>query len=175
MKPRFTLADIPNLRTRYNADHPDEDCNLMRRRDRIRSDGYMTVADLKAVCLWKAPRASGHADKNTTGEVREITQVAFAAKCERVRIEALRLLHGVNYPTASVILHFFHREAYPIVDFRALWSLRIPQPPQYTFEFWWDYVNTCRRLFAKAQSRFPSLTLRELDRALWQYSKENQR
>jgi hypothetical protein len=135
----------------------------------------MTLDDLKAVCLWKAPRASGHADKNSPSEVEEITKLAFAAKSERVRIEALRLLHGVNYPTASVILHFFHREDYPIVDFRALWTLRILQPTQYTFEFWWDYVNACRSLFAKARRKFPSLTLRELDRALWQYSKENQR
>jgi hypothetical protein len=87
----------------------------------------------------------------------------------------LQMLHGVSYPTASVILHFFHVDTYPILDFRALWSMRIAQPSQYTFEFWWRYVGACRRFHARARRRFPQLSMRELDRALWQYSKERQR
>jgi hypothetical protein len=80
----------------------------------------------------------------------------------------------VSYPTASVILHFFHRDVYPILDFRALWSMGFDQPPQYTFEFWWEYVEATRNLLARAHRTLPSLSMRELDRALWQYSKERQ-
>ena len=72
---------------------------------------------------------------------------------------------------ASTILHFTHREPYPILDFRALWSLGIEQQPAYyVFSMWWEYVATCRRLADQA-----GVSARELDRALWQYSKENQR
>jgi hypothetical protein len=80
----------------------------------------------------------------------------------------LRYLRGVNWPTASVLLHFGTRNRYPILDFRALWSLgNDKRPTSYTFEYWWAYTEACRRLAKEA-----GVTMRELDRALWQYSKE---
>jgi hypothetical protein len=75
----------------------------------------------------------------------------------------------VQWPTASVILHFFHRDPYPIIDFRALWTVSMEVPGQYNFEFWWQYVVFCSDLATKS-----SLNVRMLDLALWQYSKENQ-
>mgnify|MGYP001265380021 CR=1 FL=1 len=102
--------------------------------------------------------------------VKEITAIALNAKEERLRIEILTLLDGVGWPTASVILHFYHKEPYPILDFRALWSLGIAVvPKQYEFQFWWRYVEFCRSLFVKYD-----VSNRTLDKALWQYSKENQ-
>jgi hypothetical protein len=47
-------------------------------------------------------------------------------------------------------------------------------PKQYSFEYWWEYVVTCRRMFERARRAYPRLTMRQLDRALWQYSKEKQ-
>ena len=38
----------------------------------------------------------------------------------------------------------------------------------YNFEFWSDYTLFCRRLAEDAE-----VTMRELDRALWGYPKEN--
>ncbi len=70
---------------------------------------------------------------------------------------------------ASVILHFFHSEPYPILDYRALWSLGIDEPPYYKYDFWWGYVRICRDL-AEANA----VCMRTLDKAMWQYSKENQ-
>ncbi len=35
----------------------------------------------------------------------------------------LRFLDGVEWPTASTILHFCGARPYPILDYRALWSL----------------------------------------------------
>jgi hypothetical protein len=37
------------------------------------------------------------------------------------------------------------------------------------FAFWWSYVNRCRDLADQAR-----VDMRTLDRALWQYSRENQ-
>ena len=79
------------------------------------------------------------------------------------------LLDGVNWPTASVLLHFGARDPYPILDFRALWSLQVSVPKQYGFEFWWAYSECCRVLAKKHK-----VSMRTLDRALWQYSKEKQ-
>jgi hypothetical protein len=173
MHPRLQIAQISEFLNRY--DYPLEDEDLLARRSRIRKEKQMQLEDLCAVCDWKAPRAAGHAKRNESHEVREITAAALRASSERVRVEVLQVLHGVSYPTASVILHFFHRDVYPILDFRALWSMGFPQPTQYTFEFWWDYVRATRDLLARARRVIPSLSIRQLDRALWQYSKERQR
>lgn len=172
MGPRLHVTQIRQFLARY--DYPQEDDDLLARRSRVRKEKKMRLEDLCAVCDWKAPRAAGHARRNERRQVEEITAAALRARSERVRIEALQVLHGVSYPTASVILHFFHRDVYPILDFRALWSMGFDQPPQYTFEFWWEYVEATRNLLARARRTIPSLSMRELDRALWQYSKERQ-
>ena len=73
-------------------------------------------------------------------------------------------------PTASVLLHLAHRDPYPILDVRAIWSLGVEkQPSSYSFEFWWAYTAKCRSLAMEA-----GIPMRVLDRALWQFSRENQ-
>lgn len=76
----------------------------------------------------------------------------------------------MNWPTASVLLHFGARDPYPILDFRALWSLGVKAPTSYDFELWWEYTCCCRKLARKS-----GVSMRILDRALWQFSKSNQR
>lgn len=174
MNARLKIHQIPEFLARYNREHGGVDDGLLARRKRVRAEGRMQLADLCAVCDWKAPRAAGHARKNTNTEVKEITALAFTSRSERVRIEVLQILHGISYPTASVILHFFHSDTYPILDTRALWSMRIRQPAQYTFDFWWGYVRACRAMFTQARQPLPKLSMRELDQALWQYSYEKQ-
>jgi len=78
------------------------------------------------------------------------------------------LLSGVGWPMASVILHWCHADPYPILDFRALWSLGLDPLPPYDFDLWRAYTGHCRGLAAAG------VTMRDLDRALWQYSKEKQ-
>ena len=129
----------------------------------------LTRDELAKLAYWKAPRSAGHIQRNTEDYVREITGFALSARSERARIEVLTNLDGVGWPTASVVLHFFHQDPYPIMDFRALWSVSLEVPTQYDFDFWWEYVRFCRDI---AQSS--ALDMRTLDRALWQYSKENQ-
>lgn len=108
-------------------------------------------------------------EKNSDSFIKEITKIALTSEEERVRIEALTLLNGVQWPTASVVLHFFHKDPYPIIDFRALWTISMDTPNCYAFGLWWEYVEYCRNLAARAK-----MSMRELDQALWQYSKENQ-
>ena len=87
---------------------------------------------------------------------------------ERVRWDILTELRGVGPPTASVVLHFFHEAPYPIIDFRAMWSLSVDEY-NYSFEFWQEYVDFCRDLAERN-----NVDIRTLDRALWMYSKVNQ-
>ncbi len=135
-----------------------------------REQGYYTRDGFLGVSRWKSPRPKPHREKNDEETVREVTRFALSTPVERLRIEVFTLLHGVSWPSASVFLHLGHRDPYPILDFRALWSLGIDHPPEeYTFEFWWPYVEACRGLADQA-----GVDMRTLDRALWQYSKERQ-
>lgn len=134
----------------------------------VKTCRFLTLDQLWMVARWKSPRSAGHIKLNNDEYVKEITGFALQTKNERARIEALTILDGVSWPTASVILHFFHDEKYPILDFRALWSVGVKLPSKYDFEFWWDYVVFCRDLAARTGHE-----MRTLDRALWAYSKQN--
>jgi len=135
-----------------------------------KQQGYLTRAQLYELALWKSQRRASLVHHNDHKLVREITRFAFAAKHEHTRIGTLTLLRGVHFPTASVILHFCVSRTYPILDYRALWSLGVKKPAAYSPEFWCEYTTLCRSV-----AKVHGLTVRELDMALWQYSRENQR
>ncbi|MFW6153734.1 MAG: hypothetical protein ACOC95_00790 [Planctomycetota bacterium] len=122
------------------------------------------------MCKWKSPRSQSKCRRNKASEIAETTGLALKTQSEHLRIDVLRCLHGVDWPTASVLLHIAHPDPYPILDVRALWSLGLDKKPSYyTFEFWMQYVQICRNLATEYD-----VDMRTLDRALWQYSKEHQ-
>jgi len=131
--------------------------------------GHFTKDEFQRLCRWKTARSRSRVASNPAALVEEVTRIALSTPDEELRIRVLTLLKGVSWPTASVVLHFAHREQYPILDFRALWSLGSEPPSQYTFEFWSSYVRFCRELAVKT-----GVSMRTLDRALWQYSKTKQ-
>lgn len=165
---RCQTSELPQFAARYQ--YPIQETSLLSLRKTVASRGFLTKDDLRMVAQWKAPRSARHIEDNSEEYIKEVTGFALAAVTERARIEVLTNLDGVQWPTASVILHFFHKDPYPIMDFRALWTLSLPQPAQYFFDFWWVYAKFCRDL-----SQRTNLDMRNLDRALWQYSKENQK
>ncbi|MDP3772849.1 MAG: hypothetical protein Q8Q85_01125 [Gemmatimonadales bacterium] len=135
-----------------------------------RQRGYLRMPEFLEIARWKTPRSRSRCAKNDPSFVEEVTRLALQPNTSpRLRIESLTLLSGVEWPTASVILHFCHREPYPIVDFRALWSLSCAVPARYDYPFWVAYTE-----FARGLCRRVDLDSRTLDRALWQYSKERQ-
>ncbi len=139
-------------------------------RPQVKAQGFLTVAQLHELASWKSKRRAELATKNSEEFVREITSFAFSSTFEQSRIGSLVLLSGVQFPTASVILHFCVDDTYPILDFRAIWSLGLEKPAVYSPEYWIKYTNVCRSLAVKH-----NLSVREFDMALWQFSKEHQR
>ena len=105
---------------------------------------------------------------NSAVAVEAQTRIALAgASSERQRLEALRSLKGVEWATASVLLHLAYPERYPILDRRALHGLGVRAPSAYSFRFWEEYVEACLQLTRQAD-----VDGRTLDQALWQWSKE---
>jgi hypothetical protein len=138
--------------------------------EEARQRGWYTRDEFLAVSRWKSARTHILCERNTEAAVVEATRLALHVHDQPSRVTAITTLQGVGFPTASVLLHFAHGDPYPIIDNRVLWSLSVDPPPTaHSFEFWWQYVGTCRTLADEA-----GVSMRTLDRALWQYSKEQQ-
>lgn len=171
-KLRFPINNLKKYSLSYSYDKGElEDEILTSIRDEVRKLGYLSKDQFLKVCKWKTDRSKTLCNRNDEQTIIDITSIALNHKNEKLRIETLTLLQGVRWPTASVFLHFFHHEKYPILDFRAIWSLGIKTPPiQYDFKFWWEYVIYCRNLSEKS-----NLDMRTIDKALWAYSDKYQR
>jgi hypothetical protein len=168
-KLRFALADIPEWAAGYSDD--GSDARFLREvRPAVRSRGYLTVDEFRELCYWKTPRSQSRCRQNTADDIRVLTQAALATRDEALKMDLLRRLRGVEWPTASTLLHFCDARPYPILDYRALWSLGYARPPHYTMPFWLSYVACVRDL-----ARRSGHPMRMVDLALWQYSKARQR
>ncbi len=166
---RFGKAAIPEWAARYPVDYDTSiETNIA---PLVKAQGYFTQAEFIELCRWKTPRSKPLVKSNAEDYIRATTQTALSTPSERLRIEVLTLLDGVSWATASVLLHFGHHDPYPILDFRALWSLGVyVTQVHYDFDFWWEYTQFCRQLASES-----GVSMRGLDRALWQYSAEKQR
>lgn len=168
-KIRFPTSKIPEWSDKYTFKTYSD---VERIAAGARARGYLTRDDLLGIIRWKASRALPLAKTNDADYVQAVSGVSLGTTSERLRIEVLTLLRGVSWPIASVILHFCADGRYPILDFRALWSVGLEtrgNPPRYCFELWEHYTRYCRELADGA-----GVTMRVLDRALWQYSAEMQ-
>jgi len=173
-KLRFSTDLIRSLSDKYGQELSDRERDLTDKIEKQVFPSYSQKKYLKKkefldVCKWKTPRSKSRCEKNSPEFIKEISEIVIQTRSERLRIEALTLLHGVGWPTASVFLHFAFTDQYPILDVRALWSLNIEEPPVYDFDFWQRYTKFCREL---ADSN--GVGMRTLDEALWRFSKDNQ-
>ena len=169
-KLRFPKENVEDWAERYGRYY--DDSNVRRIGEASSKAGYLTREQLLEMAFWKARgRSQKSCRRNTESYVEEVTRVSFAASEPRLKIEVLRIMDGVQWATASVILHFCDSDRWPIIDVRALWSLSQPDEGEnYNFALWWAYTLFTRDLAAECK-----VTMRALDHALWAYSKENQR
>ena len=165
---RIPEADIPTWAARFGDDGSDDEI-LEGIRPLVLTRGHLTRAEFLKICAWKSPRSRPNCMKNGASKIETLTRAALATPNEALKINLLRLLDGVEWPTASSILHFCDVRPYPILDYRAVWSLGFAQPATYTMEFWLAYLAATRDLADRL-----GLSIRTVDRALWRYSKERQ-
>ncbi|MEZ0327653.1 MAG: hypothetical protein ACAH95_17280 [Fimbriimonas sp.] len=164
-KPRFAREKVEFYAARYSYGKEEAVSALV---PTIRARGFLTLQDLAIVGDWKSPRIRSRLAQNDDKAVREVTRLALASSSIRLAVHVPQVLTGVGMPVASTLLHWFHRDSFPILDFRALWSLGV-EPQLYTLDFWERYVTATRSLAESWE-----VDMRTLDKALWQYSAEHQ-
>jgi len=164
---QFDIGQVAYYADRYAY---EEDTAVIAIGAVVRERGYYEFSEFTQVCLWKTQRSKRLVARNAAADVERATRVALAhGTNERDRMTALRSLAGVDYPTASVLLHLPYTERYPILDYRALEALGVPRGTSYySFRFWQGYVNAWLPLVAQAE-----VDGRTFDQALWQWSKDN--
>jgi hypothetical protein len=134
-----------------------------------RSPPHITRCELIKLASWKwrGGRTRRLCAANTEQEVEAISAASFAQPYEWLRVVCLTALIGVDWPMASVVLHFSYltqREGYPILDVNALTAVCHPHPApsSYNLRLWTRYTKLCRTI---AQNL--NVDLRTLDKALW--------
>jgi hypothetical protein len=160
------LSEIQAYSQRYSYLLEDSVEHLV---PKVQERGFLTKGELAEVCCWKTPRSQKLVSQNDEDLVKTATAMALSETDDRLKIHVLLALDGVSMPTASVLLHWFDKQRYPIIDFRAMWSLGVPDTQSYSLRFWVEYVAFARELADQA-----GVSMRILDKALWQYSIENQ-
>jgi hypothetical protein len=161
-RPQFELDDIPAYAARYES---EDDARVLAIGEAARERGCYTRAGFVEVCRWKTPRSAPLVVRNTAAEVKAVTRVALRDGADaRDRMRAQRTLHGVDWPTASVLLHVTCPDSWPILDVRVLEALGVPVAT-YGYTFWEAFVSNHRALVTRV-----GVDGRTLDRGMWQWS-----
>lgn len=135
----------------------------------MRARGHATLEDLLEIGRWKSSRATGRMRRNDPADVIDVSAMAFKSQTpSRLRHRILTLLSGVGVPVASAVLTVWDPTAHTVTDWRARGSLArlegvpddVPDLPYVAYNEW--SVETAAQL---------GVTLRDLDRALWSWSK----
>lgn len=164
-KLRFETREIPKLARKYKS---EDDKKALRSGKKI-AGGKYSKEHLMIIFEWKTRgRGRTRITKNTDKEISDALRLACAAETERSAIAVLCGLNGVDIPVASSILTCINPKQFTIIDFRALESLSIKRGSK-SLDFYLKYLNYCREL-----ARSQSISLRTLDRALWQWSADQQ-
>ena len=133
----------------------------------VRARGYYTRGEFIEVCAFKSVRSRPKIAANSRDAIVSATRSALATDDEGLRMQHLLALDGVGVPTASTLLYCAFPADYPILDIRALESLGVKPRSQYPVSFGLRYLAACRALSAGR-----GVSIRTLDKALWQHSKE---
>jgi hypothetical protein len=165
---QFPIDQIEVLAARFPP--LDDDARLREIGAAVRARGYYRRVEFIEVCAWKTVRSRPKVSRNPEAAVVRATGLALSTEDEAARMAALLALDGVGVPTASTLLYCAFPDRYPILDIRALESLGVKPRSQYPLSFWLGYLDACRELAQRG-----GVSLRTLDKALWQQSKERSR
>jgi hypothetical protein len=134
---------------------------------------YLTGAELVEIVRWKSPRALGHLRWRDDGTIGDVTRVAFASDTpDWMRHHVLDILPGVDHPVAGAVLTVWDAENYTMYDYRAIEALDELRRcgelgPDEAPGRYWAHLQASRDVAKRLR-----VGLRDLDRALWKWHKE---
>ena len=139
-------------------------------------EGSLSRNTIIKILKWKSPRPLRFYNENEESYIKNITQLSFKEKNDKLKIHILTALKGVNYPSASAILMFKNPDFYPVLDIRVwkqLYKNNLvsvnPRGMSFTLDQWDSYVKIIRSL-----SRKYNTTAREIEKKLFDYDKLTQ-
>jgi len=144
---------------------------------RFQENRTLSPYDFFAIVTWKSNRAKTRirdglaaAGKPASILMREVSEAASA----EAKVETLLKVRGIGLPMASAILTVCYPEEFTVLDYRAWGTLEEASieglPARYPQEVgeYLQYCRICQHLAAEKV-----LSLRDLDRALWAKSWED--
>lgn len=160
---------------RISSDEDDYQQIVSAVRGEASTIGTLSKDTLKRIYSWKAPRAKGYVKWGTYNEyATNIRSALVAPSYQNMRI--LDNLPGVGVPIASTILHFVRPDKFPIVDFRTVEALlNLGELPKSKGRNYYRFTIPGYQVFhnavLKVYCRYPTWSLRQIDRALSAYHK----
>jgi hypothetical protein len=143
---------------------------------RFRDNRTLSAYDFFVIVTWKSNRAKTRirdglvaAGQSVPSLMREVAEAPTAQS----RVESLLRVWGIGLPMASAVLAVCYPEEFTILDYRAWTTLQgaslegLPKRYPIRATEYIQYCELCRRLAAQV-----GLSLRDLDRALWARSYE---
>jgi hypothetical protein len=145
---------------------PDEEPAL--RAGTAIKNGDFSRVHLSTIFTWKTgDRGKGRITSNSDADIQEALEFAVSVNQSRLAVAALTGLHGVQIPVASAIMTAIDPIAFTVIDFRALEALGIPRKKQFiSLNGYFEYLEFCKNTALEW-----NMSLRDLDHALWQWSK----
>jgi hypothetical protein len=129
--------------------------------------GKNVRGSLEDIFVWKTKgRGRSRLDKNSDGDVFDALRLAVSASTERAAISVLCGLQGVDIPIASAIMTAIRPAQFTVIDFRALEALSQPKVVV-SLPYYLRYLAACKAIASEV-----GCSLRTLDQALWQWSRE---
>jgi hypothetical protein len=154
---------MPHLAKRYSY---VEDTGALEAGRRI-SRGDHTWVNIEVIFRWNTVgRGISRLSRNSDLEIADSLRLAVVAQANRLAVSVLTGLNSVNVPVASATLTVIDQQRYTTIDFCALEALGVGRVVV-NINFYLEYLGFCRHV-AKGNK----INLRNLDRALWQWSKE---
>jgi len=132
--------------------------------------GHLTPQAIRDLAHWKSARPARHIARNSDDQIASVIAAMNAVGDDPFGVKRIKLLTGlcgISLRTASAILHLGLPELrLPLLDWRAWSSLYGEDKRTFTLTDWIGYVRDCRQLAVRLD-----VSMRQLDRALWQHSK----
>lgn len=172
-RPQYSPTRIRGLAAKYMATrHKDGTAadadRLMEEAGRRLVCGPFNLTDVETIVAWKSPRRMDRFKLNSAEQVETAVRQAIQATetgAVRCAVSALTKLAGVKIKMASAILTAMFPTLYTVCDFRASRALGVKD--RSSLRFYVAYLAACREMVKEY-----GVSLRDFDRANWQWSKD---